>query len=154
MAAIDAQQTPIGADPDGAGVVEEEALDGRVDVEAGVDADIFQAEEGVAVAVVDAEAAAEGADPEAMEFIFQDAFYLVVRDGAGVGRVVAIDREGIAVVAVEAVLGAEPHKAIAVAEDAVHAALGEAVAGRKRGEADGFLVLAADAEGQEEGTEC
>lgn len=58
-----------------------------------------------------------------MLFIFDDAFDLVIGDRAGVAGVMAVEGEGVAVIAVEAVAGAEPHEAVAVAEDTVGAAL-------------------------------
>lgn len=136
------EESAIGTDPDVACSVFEEALDGRVDAEIGVDADVFGGEEGVLVPAVYREAAAQCAYPQPVLLVFDNTFYLVVADGPGVIGIVAVYGEGIAVVSVKAILGTEPHEAVAVAEDAVDAALGEAVAGGKGGETDGFLSFA------------
>ena len=77
-------------------------------MEGRVDADVFEPQEGVVVAVIDAQAASESADPQAVLVIFDDGFDLVVCYGPWVCRVVAVDGERITVVAVEPVLGAEP----------------------------------------------
>lgn len=119
----DQQQAPESADPDIVLAVPQQALDGRIDPKARVDAKVFEAEEDVPVGVVDGEAATEGADPQPVLAVLEDRFDLVIADGVGIAGVVAKDGKGIAVVPVEAILGADPQEAVAVAKDAIDAAL-------------------------------
>src|SRR6185437_1997735 len=79
--------------------------------------------ESIELPVIAHESAAPGPDPEGSRTILDHRFYMVVGKAVAVTRIKPADGKLIPVVFIKPVLGADPHKAQMILQDAGHVAL-------------------------------